>query len=222
MRARCYHSRRMRSPSATLCAAALVLAPVAPEAAAASGDDVARKVEERLLRAGDMRARFTQTYRSGAVGREVKERGTLALKRPGRMRWEYEAPERKTFVSDGRNFYFYVPADRQVIVREQKDATGVAGLLLAGPGAILEPFAPELQEAPAGRTRLRLVPRKPDPEVEEILLDVDAEYRVRSIEVSDPQGNTSRFEFDEVRENVGLRDELFEFKPPRGVEVIAG
>jgi outer membrane lipoprotein carrier protein len=212
----------MRSPSAALRAAALLVAAAAPAFGAAPGDDVARRVEERLGRAGDMRARFTQTYRSGAVGREVRERGTLSLKRPGRMRWEYEAPERKTFVSDGRTFYFYVPADRQVIVREQKDATGVAGLLLAGRGGLLEPFAPELQEAPPGRTRLRLVPRKPDPEVAEILLDVDAEYRVRAIEVSDPQGNTSRFEFDELRENVGLRDELFEFEPPRGVEVIAG
>jgi outer membrane lipoprotein carrier protein len=213
----------MRSSSAAPRAAALLLASAVPALATApGGDEVARRVEERLQRAGDMRARFTQTYRSGVVGREVKERGTLSLKRPGRMRWEYETPERKTFVSDGRTFYFYVPADRQVIVREQRDATGVAGLLLAGRGALLEPFAPELLDAPAGRTRLRLVPRKPDPEVQEILLDVDAEYRVRTIEVSDPQGNKSRFDFDDLRENVGLRDELFEFKPPRGVEVIAG
>ncbi len=222
METECYHSRRMRSSRAALRAAALLLG-AAPQALSSTrADDVARRVEERLLRTGDMRARFTQTYRSGAIGREVRERGTLSLKRPGRMRWEYEAPERKTFVSDGRTFYFYVPADRQVVVREQRDATGVAGLLLAGRGALLEPFAPELQEAPPGRTRLRLVPRKPDPEVEELVLDVDAEHRVRSIEVTDPQGNKSRFEFDDVRENIGLGDELFDFKPPRGVEVIAG
>lgn len=212
----------MGSPRAALCAAALPLGAALVASAASPAEDVARRVEERLLRTVDMRARFTQTYRSGALGREVRERGTLALKRPGRMRWEYEAPERKTFVSDGRTFYFYVPADRQVIVREQKDAAGVAGLLLAGRGALLEPFAPEVQTAPVGRTRLRLVPRKADPEVEQIVLDVDADYRVRSIEVTDPQGNRSRFEFDEVRENVGLRDDQFEFKPPRGVEVIAG
>ncbi|HET7291068.1 MAG TPA: outer membrane lipoprotein chaperone LolA [Vicinamibacteria bacterium] len=212
----------MRSPNAALRAAALALAAAPAAAAGTPAEDLARRVEERLLRAADMRARFTQTYRSGALGREVRERGTMTLKRPGRMRWEYEFPERKTFVSDGRTFYFYVPADRQVVVRDQKDAAGVAGLLLAGRGALLEPFAPEVQAAPTGTTRLRLVPRKADPEVEQIVLDLDADCRVRALEVTDPQGNRSRFEFDDVRENVGLRDDQFEFEPPRGVEVIAG
>jgi outer membrane lipoprotein carrier protein len=207
---------------AALLALALPCAAGGSPAAPASAEEVARRVEARLVQPADLRARFVQTYRSGMLGREVKERGSLALKRPGRMRWEYEAPEKKTFVSDGRTFYFYVPADRQVIVRDQKDATGVAGLLLSGQGAPLEPFTPRLEAAPEGRLRLLLVPRKPDTEIEELRLDVDAAYRVRAIEVLDPQGNLSRFEFDDLRENVGLKDELFRFEPPRGVEVIAG
>lgn len=207
---------------AALLAPALLLAAIAQPSAATSAEEIARRVEARLLRPSDLRARFVQTYRSGVLGREVKERGTLLLKRPGRMRWDYESPEKKTFVCDGRTFYFYVPADRQVIVREQKDATGVAGLLLAGQGAPLASFRPALEPAPDGRTRLVLVPRNPDPEIEELRLDLDDADRVRAIEVLDLQGNRSRFEFDELQENVGLKDELFRFVPPRGVEVIAG
>lgn len=207
---------------AALLAPALLLAAFAQPSAAASAEEIARRVEARLLRPSDLRARFVQSYRSGMLGREVKERGTLQLKRPGRMRWDYESPEKKTFVSDGRTFYFYVPADRQVIVREQKDATGVAGLLLSGQGAPLAPFRPSLEPAPEGLTRLLLVPRKPDPEIEELRLDLDAADRVRAIEILDAQGNRSRFEFDDMREDVGLKDELFRFEPPRGVEVIAG
>jgi len=207
---------------AALAALALLSVALAKPLAGESAEAIARRVEARLVQPSDLRARFVQTYRSGMLGREVKESGRLALKRPGRMRWEYETPEKKTFVSDGRTFFFYVPADRQVIVRDQKDATGVAGLLLSGQGAPLEPFLPRLESAPGGLTRLLLVPRKPDSEIEELRLDVDAEFRVRAIEVLDPQGNRSRFEFDELRENVGLKDELFRFEPPRGVEVIAG
>ncbi len=212
----------MRLTKTAATAAAILLAAAASRSAAASAEDVARQVEARLARPSDLRARFVQSYRSGMLGREVKERGTLSLKRPGRMRWDYESPEKKTFVSDGRAFYFYVPADRQVLVREQKDATGVAGLLLAGQDRALEPFTPSLEAAPAGLLRLRLVPRKPDPEVEELRIDVDTAYRVRAIEVLDAQGNRSRFEFDDLRENVGLKDELFRFQVPRGVEVISG
>ncbi len=210
----------MRPPK--IAAAALLLITAAPSMGALSAEEVAARVEERLQRPSDLRARFVQSYRSGMLGREVRERGTLSLKRPGRMRWEYESPERKTFVSDGRNFYFYVPADRQVIVKDQKDATGVAGLLLAGSGAPLQAFVPSLETAPAGLTRLRLLPRQPDPEIEELRVDVDAVFRLRSIEVLDAQGNRSRFDFENLRENVGLKDDLFRFEIPGGVEVIAG
>jgi outer membrane lipoprotein carrier protein len=212
----------MRCPKAAAVAAALFAA-AAFSAAAASPEDVARSVEARLRQPSGLRARFVQSYRSGMLGREVQERGILSLKRPGRMRWDYESPEKKTFVSDGSTFYFYVPADRQVIVREQKDATGVAGLLLSGQGGLVEPFVPSVvPDAPAGLVRLRLVPRKPDPEIEELQLDVDPAFRVRAIEVLDPSGNRSRFEFDDLKENVGLKDDLFRFQVPRGVEVISG
>ena len=86
-------------------------------AAGPTGDpagDLARRVESRHRSLTGLTAHFVQTYRSGVLGRTVVERGTLKIKPPGRMRWDYRDPEEKTFVSDGKTFYFYVPADRQV------------------------------------------------------------------------------------------------------------
>jgi len=163
-----------------------------------------------------------QSYRSGMLARELVERGTLKVKRPGRMLWEYRDPERKTFVSDGKTFYFYVPADRQVVVRDQAGQHGLPALLLAGQGDIAGQFEVALEQAAPGLQRLRLTPRQEDPEIERVYLDVDAECRVVSIEVFDAQGNRSRFRFEDVHENVGLPDSLFRFEVPRGVEVVAG
>jgi outer membrane lipoprotein carrier protein len=213
-----------------------------PATPAITPDELARRVEERHRNLRDLTATFVQTYKSGALGREVKESGLLSLKNPGRMLWEYQDPEKKTFVSNGKSFYFYVPADKQVIVREQADLRGIAALLLSGRGDILSQFQVSLpqvtgtsgglpqvtgrsggaQDPPKGRDRLRLVPRKKDAEVEEVILDVDASARIVSIEVLDGQGNRSHFDFARVRENVGLKDQIFEFKVPRGVEVITG
>ncbi|HET8644986.1 MAG TPA: outer membrane lipoprotein carrier protein LolA, partial [Vicinamibacteria bacterium] len=166
---------------------------------------------------------FVQTYRSGLMQRQVVESGVVSIKRPGRMRWEYQRPEKKLFVADGKTFYFYVPADRQVIVTRPGGERGIPALLLAGRGGILTEFTVTLEkDAPAGRQRLRLVPRKPDPEVETVYMEVDAQDRVRGIEVLDPQGNQSRFSFEDIRENVGLRDGLFQFRVPAGVEVVTG
>jgi outer membrane lipoprotein carrier protein len=139
------------------------------------------------------------------------------------MLWEYREPEKKTFVANGKTFYFYVPADRQVIVRPQAKDKSLPALLLSGQSDVLAEFAVSLDDtAPAGLRRLRLVPRKADPEVEWVTLDVDAADRIRAIAVVDVQGNRSRFEFDGIKENVGLKDRIFEFRPPAGVEVVTG
>jgi len=194
-----------------------------PESDARVAEGLVRRLEERQGRAQDLTARFTQSYRSGTLGREVVERGVLRLKRPGRMLWEYKDPEKKTFVSDGRSYYFYVPADKQVIVRDQDQEQGVAALLLAAKGRVLDQFEAGLEPAPGeGLFRLRLTPKKADPELERVLVDMDASGLVRAIEVQDAQGNRSVFRFDDVRENLGLSDRLFRFEVPPGVEVIRG
>jgi outer membrane lipoprotein carrier protein len=190
-------------------------------AAADPGEALLRRVEARHRAAGTLTARFVQSYTSGLLGRTLVERGTVSIKSPGRMLWEYKDPEKKTFVSDGRTFYFYVPADRQVVIREQAGEKGVAALLLSG-GEALGQFSVEARPATAGLTRLRLAPRRADPEVEEVLLDVDDQARIHAIEVRDAQGNRSVFRFDSIREGVSLPDRLFRFAIPKGVEVIAG
>jgi outer membrane lipoprotein carrier protein len=182
-----------------------------------------RRLEERQARAHDLTARFVQSYRSGLLGREVVERGVVRLKRPGRMLWEYKEPEKKTFVSDGRSYYFYVPADRQVIVRDRDEERGVAARLLSGRGGLLQEFEVRLDTPPSeGVFRLRLSPRAEDPEVEVLLVDVEPSGLLRGIQVEDAQGNRSRFRFDDVRENTGLPDRLFRFEIPPGVEVVRG
>ena len=181
---------------------------------------LARRIEARHRGVRDLTARFVQTYRSGALGREVVEKGVLSLKPASRMRWEYRDPEKKTFVSDGKTSYFYVPADRQVIRREQSDARDLPALILSGQADIVATFDVALETGPAGRQRLRLTPKKPEPEIEHLYVDVDDAERIRAILVVDVQGNRSQFAFDDIRENVGLDDRLFRFEVPRGVEVV--
>jgi outer membrane lipoprotein carrier protein len=200
-----------------------VLAPPPARTPNPEAEAVARRIERRHHTVSDLTARFVQTYRSGLIGREVVEKGVVSIKRPGRMLWEYREPEKKTFVADGKSFYFYVPADKQVIVRSQARDKSLPALLLSGQSNLLGEFEVSLDEmAPLGMKRLRLVPRKADPEVEWVTLDVDASDRIRAIAVMDVQGNRSRFEFDGIKENVGLKDSLFNFRAPSGVEVVTG
>ncbi len=212
-------------PSLLLAVSALA---AAPAVAAAPADTqiaqmVLRKLEERNAHTSDLVARFAQSYRSGMLGRETTERGQLSIKRPGRMRWEYAEPERKLFISDGHTFSFYVPADKQVIVSEQDDERSLAARLLSGRGGLAEEFDVSLEEPlEDGVVRLKLLPRRAQPDVERAFLDVELSGKIRGILLDDVQGNRTRFRFDGIRENVGLKDSLFHFQAPKGVEVIHG
>lgn len=207
--------------SLLLTALTLAAPPEAGDAALARS--LLRRIEERNARTSDLVARFTQSYRSGILGRETTERGVVKIKRPGRMRWEYQDPERKLFISDGRVFYFYVPADKQVIVSEQDQQRSLAARLLYGKGGLAEEFEVSLEEPlEEGVLRLRLLPRSEQPDVERAFVDVEPSGRIRGLLLEDMQGNRTRFRFEGVRENTGLEDELFRFEVPRGIEVIRG
>jgi chaperone LolA len=199
---------------------ALAAPPVATESPATEALALAQKVQAHHERVKDLKARFVQTYASGLLGREVVERGTVAIKRPDRMLWKYEKPEEKLFVSDGHTSYFYVPADRQVIVRAASGDRGVALQLLSGRSDLTGQF--EIYAVKDSANRLRLVPRVPDADTREIVLTADTTGRIVALEIEDLQGNRSSFRFDAVQENVGLADRLFEFKIPPGVEVVTG
>ena len=75
-------------------------------------------------------------YRGGVLKQQATERGKLLVKKPGKMRWEYTAPEKKLFVSDGRKIYSYIPQDKQVVVgtmpRDEQAPT--PALFLTGKG----------------------------------------------------------------------------------------
>src|SRR5208283_123001 len=73
---------------------------------------LARAVDDHYNHLRSLQSDFTEIYRGN--GAERVESGTLWLKKPRKMRWEYRSPKEKLFVSDGQSVWFYVPAERQV------------------------------------------------------------------------------------------------------------
>jgi outer membrane lipoprotein carrier protein len=205
-------------------AVAVVAAPQAVQAPAPA--ELARAVQARYDTIRDFSASFVHSYRGGVLRKEATERGTVQIKKPARMRWVYEAPERKVFVADGVRIYSYIPEDRQVIVAPvpaDGEATTPA-LFLSGHGNLARDFVATFPDEPdptPGTWSLRLTPRRAEAEYDWLTLVVDrGTYRFRRLVTADAQGGRSTFTFSDVRENVGLQDSLFRFTIPRGVDVI--
>ena len=110
----------------------------------------------------DFSADFTHEAESGVLRKKLVERGSVMVKKPGKMRWAYKAPEEKLFVSDGVRMYMHTPADNQVIVSAvpaDNQAT-TAVLFLTGKGNLARDFTVSLIEgAPAGTYALKLQPQ---------------------------------------------------------------
>jgi len=206
------------------CLTALVAAGL--PATAQTSDALARAVQTHYQSVKDFTADFEQSYMGGALKRKTVERGTVAIRKPGRMRWDYTAPEKKLFVSDGTRMYFHVPADKQVRVSALRTDGRLPTpiLFLAGRGDLLRDFKVEEIAAPGGASgarALRLRPVRPEPEYDSLTLVVDgSSYAFRQLIVVDGQGGTSTFSFTNLRENVGVPDSRFVFTMPKGVDVI--
>jgi outer membrane lipoprotein carrier protein len=205
-------------------------APTTQPAKTETAEQLAGRLQQRYDTIRDFEGEFVQAYEGGVLRTKSTERGTVAIKRPGRMRWVYTKPERKEFVSDGVRIYSYLPADKQVIVSPVPTDSQAAtpALFLTGRAHLVRDFNGSFTELPAsalgttaGLTGLKLVPKKSDPEVEWLILGVDpATLQIRYLVASDRQGGKSTFMFSNLKENRNLSDKLFEFRIPRGVDVI--
>lgn len=220
---------RQRGPALVLGAAALLFGVASAQP---PGDPEALALIERIsAHHGSLphfEARFEQRYQPRIFGRERVETGRLTVKQPRRMRWDYETPEPKTFVSDGATTWFHVPADRQVVVGSFAGGEPGAGALnpldfLTGDRAILDHFDAELgggDAAPDYRTVL-LTPQGRGGEIQSLALVVEAASgRIHRIESEDPEGNRTVFRFTGFHSGEPPPDALFRFTIPPGTEVV--
>jgi outer membrane lipoprotein carrier protein len=193
-----------------------------------SAKAVAKAIEARYHSAKSLRAVFLETYRAGQGDIRV-ESGVVFFQRPGRMRWEYQSPQKKLFLTDGHTAWFYIPADHTVSrspMRKSADwrtpfalLTGRAKLsdicrqltILPNP---VGPNAP-----PPGHTVLDCRPKDRKGFLD-AHIEVDRAARIVRVLVKQPGDVSTEVRFGNWQENLPLPKSMFQFKPPKGVSVV--
>jgi outer membrane lipoprotein carrier protein len=190
--------------------------------------ELAQALQKKYDTVRDFSADFVHAYEGGALRKQITERGRLLIKKPGKMRWEYTAPDQKLFVSDGVKMYSYIPQDKQVIVSNvpPDDEAATPTLFLAGKGNLTRDFTPTIVDLPkgmpAGSRALKLVPRSKQRDYDWLILVVDpATLDLRGLVTVDAQGGISSFSFNNLKVNTNPADKEFAFKIPRGVDVVS-
>lgn len=174
-----------------------------------------------------LQADFTEVYKGAGI--ERTESGTLLLKKPGKMRWEYRSPKEKLFVSDGKNVWLYIPDQRQarkMVLKKLEDLRSPIAFLLGKSNLMkelegLSLATDQVAETP-GNTVLRGVPKAMGQRVEEVLLEVNRQNQIVRISVTEGDGSLTEYRFRNLTENGAVGDDAFRFAPPNGVETIQG
>jgi outer membrane lipoprotein carrier protein len=201
----------------------------APDAANSAADvhAIAQAVDNHYNRLQTLQAEFSETYQGSGV--ERAESGSLWLKKPGKMRWEYRSPREKLFLSDGKDAWFYLPGDRQVrrtSVKKLDDLRSPLGFLLGKTRLEKElqglSLAPDVAPVTPGNTVLRGVPRGMEDRIREVILEITPDYKIARIQFEEADDSVTEYRFSEQKENGPVADQRFKFVAPPGVEVIEG
>ena len=188
---------------------------------------LARAVDEHYNHLHSLQSDFTEIYRGD--GAERVESGTLWLKKPRKMRWEYRSPKEKLFISDGKAVWFYLPTERQLRktpLRKLDDLRSPLAFLLGKTKLEneLQGLSKVVDQSPLdpGNTLLRGVPQAMAGQVSEVQLEITPSDRIVRIVLLEADGATTEFRFAGWKENLELNDSRFQFSPPPGVETVEG
>lgn len=177
----------------------------------------------------DLKAHFVQEsmVKSWSATQMQKAEGIVCFKKEGKMYWDYQQPTPQKIISDGKEWWFYEPEDKQVTV--SKVSTGlqsqISADLLSGKADLKRDFQVKLitsqAERDKGRLVLELTPRKPQSNLKRVVLRIDKKnFQIYQTEVYDLFDNLTRITFSQIEINTNLPDTLFTFTPPSGVEIL--
>ena len=213
--------------SCWLVISAVMLLGFDPSARAQDIRQLARAVDDHYNHLRSLQADFTEIYRGD--GAERVESGTLWLKKPRKMRWEYRSPKEKLFISDGQAVWFYLPAERQLrktTLRKLDDLRSPLAFLLGKTKLEneLRGLSKVADQSPLspGNTLLRGVPQAIVGQANEVQLEITPSNQIVRIVLLEPDGATTEFRFADWKENLELSDSRFQFTPPPGVETVEG
>jgi len=188
---------------------------------------LARAVDDHYNRLQSLQADFIEIYRGSGMDRE--ESGTLLLKKPRKMRWEYRSPKEKLFLSDGKDVWFYVPSQRQLRktpLKKLEDLRSPLAFLLGKTRLEneLQGLSKAVDQKPlaSANTMLRGVPGAMADRVSDVELEITPSNQIVRIILNEVDGASTEFRFASWKENPGLGDDRFRFSPPPGVEAVEG
>ena len=193
--------------------------------------EVVKQLQARYEKTKDLQADFSQKTKIEGFERPVTSAGKVYIKKPGRLRWDYLDPATEQIYVNQDDVKVYVPEHKQVLIGKltQMAASKAPLELLQGAAKLDESFHIEptmgKDRGTGGTPLITLIPKAKEQEstqnLQKIIVEVFPKtYFIRTVSLHEISGNVAVFEFSNLKPNLGLGNEVFDFKTPSDVEVV--
>jgi outer membrane lipoprotein carrier protein len=203
-----------------LCAARAVLS-FGQDSTPLTAHELAARVDRHYDQLHSLKAGFREDY--AGLGMTRTESGTLFLRKPGRMLWQYSTPAGKIFLLDGKYGWLYTKGDAQIQripAKELDDLRSPLRFLLGHTELEKELTGLKLEGSSNGLYKLSGLPKGQENQVTRLELTVTAEGAITTLEMQEVNGAITRFTFTDEQPDATIPAEMFHFTPPPGVPVV--
>jgi outer membrane lipoprotein carrier protein len=193
---------------------------------------VALSVQAFYDQTKSVEAEFHQTYYNRLYDRYDRSQGTVKFQKPGKMRWDYAAPNGKIIVSNGKQLSIYEPGENKEPGQVFERALGANELpqalsFLTGGAKLVDEFTFRLLDAQqqgfVGNV-IELLPRSKNPHYERLLFYVDSDPKrtglVHRVLIVDESGNRNRLDFKSPKFNRAIDNKVFSWVAPKGTRKV--
>ena len=180
-------------------------------------------IQRQYEKVSTFEADFTQRSYVKMMNQTQSVKGTVKIKKPGKMKWVYGAPDTQILISDGKNLWLYVPEEEQAtkVPVESIYSSNTPALFLAGKGKLTRSFNVESVSEENRNILVTLVPKNEDQGLARLILHADKKnYQITGSTVYDKLGNKTDIRFSRIRINREIPEEQFQLKTPPGVEIL--
>ena len=168
-------------------------------------------------------ADFTQRSYVKMMNQTQDVKGRVQIKKPGKMRWVYGAPDTQILISNEKTLWLYVPDEEQAtkVPVESIYSSNTPALFLAGRGKLTHAFDVESVSQEDKNILVSLVPKSAEQGLARLVLQADKKnYHITGSTVYDKLGNKTEIRFNRIQINHEISEEQFQLKTPPGVEIL--
>ena len=186
-------------------------------------NEIINKVEIRYANSG-FSAIFFQKSTLKAMDITDTASGKIFIKRPGKMRWEYEKPERQIIITNAKNLWVYQPADNQVMIGNATTyfGDGKGSSFLSDMKLIRKNFKITFEKTdPNHNYVLKLLPNEKKYDLSEIYLSIsNINFDIVQIVTYNSYGDETQIKLKQLQFGQNFDDTMFSFKIPQGADIV--